>query len=156
MNYTKNHHLPQWVSSDRVRMSDFNDAMANIESGMSTNAEAAAAAQTTADNAYSPDNKPFVVGSYTGQTGDQKITLGFMPSFLIVSGMRASFTEGDTTAFDRYFAMIGSTGSTLGGQMQYRLRLLEDGFIAYQAGNNNSQLPLLNQPNRPYFYIAFR
>jgi len=38
MNYTPNHHLPQWVSSDRVRMSDFNAAMANIEPGLSANA----------------------------------------------------------------------------------------------------------------------
>ena len=51
MNYTTNHHLPQWVSSDRVRMEDFNDAMANIESGLSANADAASDALSTAQAA---------------------------------------------------------------------------------------------------------
>lgn len=34
MNYTENYHLPQWVESDRVQMEDFNEAMANIEEGL--------------------------------------------------------------------------------------------------------------------------
>lgn len=35
MDYTKNYHLPQWVDEDRIRRIDFNDAMANIENGLS-------------------------------------------------------------------------------------------------------------------------
>ena len=31
MNYTQNHHLPQWVKSDPIRMDDFNQMNQNIE-----------------------------------------------------------------------------------------------------------------------------
>ena len=34
MDYTKNHHLPQWVKSDRIMMDDFNAAFASIEDGL--------------------------------------------------------------------------------------------------------------------------
>jgi len=34
MDYTKNYHLPQWVDDDLIRRTDFNDAMASIESGL--------------------------------------------------------------------------------------------------------------------------
>jgi len=184
MNYTSKHHLPQWVSSDRVRMADFNSAMANIESGMNANASAAAAAQSTANTAksaansaqaaastaqttanaaqstanaaYSPDNKPYVTGSYTGQAKNQNIVLGFMPSFLIVSGMQSSYSTGDTSTFDRYFAMVGSTGTITGQQFQFQLQLYTEGFTVFKPGNHGTALPLLNETDRKYYYIAFR
>jgi len=34
MDYTKNYHLPQWVDDDLIRRTDFNDAMAGIETGL--------------------------------------------------------------------------------------------------------------------------
>ncbi len=40
MTYTANHHLPQWVEADRVRMEDFNGAMGQLEKSL--NAESAA------------------------------------------------------------------------------------------------------------------
>ena len=43
MNYTTNYHLPQWVETDRIQMEHFNQAMADIDTGV-------AAAQTAADN----------------------------------------------------------------------------------------------------------
>lgn len=41
MDYTKNYHLPQWIESDRVRMEDFNNAMASIDAGISAARDAA-------------------------------------------------------------------------------------------------------------------
>ena len=35
MNYTQNYQLPQWESSDRILMEDFNEAMEKIEGGLS-------------------------------------------------------------------------------------------------------------------------
>ena len=35
MNYTQNYQLPQWESSDRILMDDFNDAMEKLEDGLS-------------------------------------------------------------------------------------------------------------------------
>jgi hypothetical protein len=40
MDYTKNHHLPQWVKSDRIMMDDFNAAFANIDKGLSDRSQA--------------------------------------------------------------------------------------------------------------------
>lgn len=37
MNYTKNYRLPQWVDEDRIMRQDFNNAMANIENGLTEN-----------------------------------------------------------------------------------------------------------------------
>lgn len=34
MDYTKNHHLPQWVKSDRIMMDDFNQMCRDIEAGL--------------------------------------------------------------------------------------------------------------------------
>ena len=31
MNYTEKYHLPQWEETDRIMRTDFNDAMAGIE-----------------------------------------------------------------------------------------------------------------------------
>ena len=35
MDYTQNHHLPQWIKSDRIMMDDFNAAFASIDKGLS-------------------------------------------------------------------------------------------------------------------------
>ena len=117
MNYTQNHHLPQWVKSDRIRMDDFNDAMANIESGLNAadaaqsaaasalskaNAaqSAANAAQSAANRAFSTENMPFVVGSYVGcGTEAAHIGLGFKPSLVIVSGVTESASGFDPAYF---------------------------------------------------------
>ncbi len=109
MEYTENYQLPRWVESDRILMEDFNQAMAAIDTGIKAaqdtadgGAAAAETAQTTADRAevkadaargvadaitskaYTPDNKPFVIGTYTGNGDTQTIDLGFRPTALIV------------------------------------------------------------------------
>ena len=163
MNYTQNHHLPQWVKSDRVRMEDFNQMSKDIEAGLDAANASAASAKSTANSAlvkanaaYAPGNLPYVIGTYTGDGSNQIIDLGFMPSFLIVSGMQGSNDASDTQPFDRYFAIIGSNGDIIGQQLQYRLQLLTYGFAAYKVGNQGSQLPVLNEKGRKYYYIAFR
>jgi len=163
MNYTSNHHLPQWVNSDRVRMDDFNAAMANIESGMSANASAASAAASNASQAlamakaaYTPDNLPYVIGGYIGDGKNQVINLGFQPSFLIVTGMSTSFDASDNSPIDRYFAIVGGNEGFTSGQLRYRLQLVQSGFVVYKVGNYDSCLPILNELDRRYHYIAFR
>lgn len=42
MQYTENYHLPQWVKSDRIMMQDFNQMCADLEAGMTENAQTAA------------------------------------------------------------------------------------------------------------------
>ena len=77
MEYTINYHLPQWAESDRIMMGDFNQMCSDIDRGLTT-------AQSTANAAYTPDNKPYVVGSYTGNRGINVINVGFRPSFCLL------------------------------------------------------------------------
>jgi len=158
-------------------MDDFNSAMANIESGLVSASSAASRAQSAASSAqsaansaqstanaakaaanaaYSPDNMPYVIGFYTGTESNQVISLGFMPSFLIITGMHTSYSVNDTKPFDRYFAIAGSNKSIVGQQLPFRLQLSSVGFAVYKAGTSDSQLPILNEPGRTYYYIAFR
>ena len=73
MNYTTNYHLPQWVETDRIMMEDFNDAMSDIDQGIKTAQDTADTAESKAGrgadhgpnavaDAYTPDNKPYVIG----------------------------------------------------------------------------------------------
>ena len=86
MNYTQNYHLPQWEKTDRIVMEDFNSAMASLETGVAGAQSTADTALGKANAAYAPDQKPYVVGSYTGTGQTMTIELGFRPSFLIISG----------------------------------------------------------------------
>ena len=53
MNYTQNHHLPQWVGSDPIRMKDFNQMNQDIEAGLDAAASRANAAASAAQAAQS-------------------------------------------------------------------------------------------------------
>ena len=172
MNSTQNHHLPQWVQSDRIRMDDFNDAMANIESGLNaadaaqsaaasalskanaaqsaaqTAQSAANAAQSAANRALCTDNMPFVVGSYVGcGTEAAHIGLGFKPSLVIVSGVTESASGFDPA----YFVITRENQNVC-----RRLDIMPKGFCAYPDGNQGVTYPRMNELGRTYDYIAFR
>ena len=122
MNYTKNYHLPQWDENDRIMRADFNQMCADMENGLlktargaaeavtaaaadaakaSQKAQAtadkavqdAAKAQAKADAAYSPNQPPYVVGSYRGNGSTLTISLGFQPRFLAVSGGNSPYFQ---------------------------------------------------------------
>ena len=122
MNYTKNYHLPQWDENDRVMRTDFNQMCADMENGLlktardaaeavtaaaadeakaSQKAQAtadkavqdAAKAQAKADAAYSPNQPPYVVGSYRGNGSTLTISVGFQPRFLAVSGGNSPYFQ---------------------------------------------------------------
>ena len=157
MNYTTNYHLPQWVESDRIMMEDFNDAMAGIDQGLQgaqtaaetaqTTAETAqstaSAAQTTASNAYCPENKPYVIGTYSGNGGSKLITLGFRPSFVIVSGD----TDESGDPAPKYTAMFSSGSYLASGSIE------NNGF---EVAHLSNFYPSLSAPSVYYRYIAFR
>ena len=147
MNYTKNYHLPQWVETDRIQMEDFNQAMADIDQGIKDAQETANTAQGTATAAYCPTNKPYVVGSYTGNGGTVTVTLGFKPSFLIVSG--ESSTNANSSSSLGMYTVI-----TAGNVQTGSIELTASGFLAHVLANNNA--PEMSVSNRKYDYIAFR
>lgn len=112
------------------------------------NAHAAAdAAQSTATNAlekansaYSPDQKPYVVGSYVG-TGDfMRIRTGFRPSFLIISGQTIEKTSPE---------VLLATGDVDNGLIGFHI----DYFTVYPAVGYYPNIVL---KDRTYHYIAFR
>ncbi|MDE7219353.1 MAG: hypothetical protein K2O45_07010 [Oscillospiraceae bacterium] len=50
MNYTANYHLPQWDETDRIMRTDFNRMCADMEAGMTLNAQAAQTACQISDD----------------------------------------------------------------------------------------------------------
>ena len=159
MNHTKNYGLPQWELNDLIRMEDFNTMNNSIEAGLDSNAAAAAsavnianfakstatAAQQAAGNAYSPDNKPYVVGSFIGNGGTKEINLGFRPSLvLICSDQMAS----NSVAAGSRIAM------SAGGVNTQRIAITKTGFrVTYTS---SVPFPTINYANGTFDYIAFR
>ena len=135
MEYTNNYHLPQWVESDRIMMGDFNEAMANIEEGMSNTATAAA-------------ELPYVVGTYTGDdtTTNRTITLGFRPQFVIITGMSRSSSSNEES--------LGRFGIIGPGRVSSDIAKLNNtGFV---VTNSTFTYPKLNIQGYVYSYIAFK
>ncbi len=175
MNYTENYHLPQWVETDRVMMDDFNAAMASIESGLdktgreaanyaspaqanasalATKAQTAAdaamaaarAAQETADGAYSPGQKPYTAGEYTGNGTTITIELGYRPSFVIVTGQ---VTVNETN-------FVCGVAIAAPGIMGSVVTFLSKGFSVENPSTTSRVYPQLNVSGQKYGYIAFR
>ena len=174
MNYTKNYHLPQWVKSDRIMMDDFNRMCADMEAGLTQNAQtaaaataaaksetaaaaasaqsAAAAAQATADQAltkanaaYCPSYAPFTIGSYRGTGSALTVNVGFSPRFVIISGQGLT----DTLGYVTYFAAAG------GSNLTSIISFTSSGFtVKPVTGDRVSQPNLVMQMS--YSYIAFR
>ena len=159
MNYTTNYHLPQWAETDRIMMEDFNQMCSDIDEGIKTaqdtadTAESKAdAAQTTANSvadAYTPDNQPYVVGTYVGTGTDTTVTLGFRPKFVVISGMQPGTQSNSTSDWDRYFALCD--GNVLSGRVMFT----DTGFVARRE-ISGAFYPVLHIKDRTYCYIAFR
>lgn len=139
-------------------MEDFNAAMASMESGMTATAAdsaqavstanaAHAIAQQTAGAAYTPANKPYVVGTYIGDgTTAKDIHLGFRPSFVI--GCSSAQLAGDGYTAGRGMFMTGETANC------ERIILTDTGFRV--STDESLPVPTTNQNGLAYDYIAFR
>jgi len=159
MKYTNNYHLPQWVQDDLILMDDFNKMNENIEAGIDTargeaaeaqavanSAKVAAnAAQQSAGNAYSPSNKPYVTGTFTGNGGTQEINLGFRPSFVIIGADQIATSD---------VVAAGRVALSAGGVNTRRISLTSNGFRVHFS--ETTPLPRINYNNGTFDYIAFR
>ena len=153
MNYTENYHLPQWVETDRVQMEDFNQMCADIDQGIKNAQETANTAESKANavqDAYKPDNNPYVTGTYTGTGEDVTIMLGFRPSFLIISAMGQNKQSNSTVEWDRHYGITG------GSALSRRLEFTDTGFIAHGQTYEHDFYPDFTAEGRVYDYIAFR
>ena len=146
MNYTTNYHLPQWVESDRVLMEDFNQMCADIDGGIAAAKNAADTAQNTANNAYAPENKPYVIGTYTGSKSPLTIELGFRPSFLLIAGGVETSNSGSHAKW-----MVATAGNTFSESVT----LTDTGF-SLSVPRYDTTSPHLVDGSRTYSYIAFR
>ena len=163
MEYTTNYHLPQWVESDRIMMGDFNQMCSDMEAGLTSNAQAAAAAQAAAGNAQNAAENaqasadadqaeaaklPYVVGSYTGTGSNVTITLGFRPSFVLICGHLA------TDALNTDKNILYAFGATGGHVVSTKIQITDTGFIA--RDRTEDLYPDFSFSGRTYDYIAFR
>jgi len=109
MEYTKNYHLPQWAEEDRIMMTDFNQAMTDVESAIDQAVESARQGQESMqeqlneelaalENAigFGGHNCRIETGSYTG-TGksgygnDTKLTFSIYPVAVLVSASNNTY-----------------------------------------------------------------
>ena len=103
------------------------------------------AAQETAEAAQSAaEQRPYVIGSYTGNGGTQSITLGFQPSFVIITAQPANSRD---TAF------IAVSG---GSEAASTLSFTETGFTVMVTPTSYETYPLTNQNGTFYHYLALR
>ena len=135
MNYTEKYHLPQWEESDRVMRADFNQMCADIEAGLERNAQAAAQAQSTAEE------KTFAFGTYRGNGISQNVDVGFRPSFVMIEMTSSSSSKDSVCSF--HFT-----------NASYKVSLQDTGFsVSVDDGN---EFPTVNRTGIWYRYIAFR
>jgi len=141
---TEHYKLNQWELTDDVRMEDFNADNAKID-----------AALGALTGAYSPENKPYVVGGYTGNNAATRvISLGFTPSaVLVLSGGTMSIYSGV-----RYGGLAlpgrcaGSAISATWVSGKTSLAIVDGGF---QVGFTDGKI-CSNASDLQYNYIAFR
>ena len=132
--------------SDDFSPQPLNDNVEKVEELFQDMAETVEAVQ----GAYTPDNKPYVVGTYTGTfggNGSKAFELGFRPSFLIISGtVPSSNGSGGASQYGYFLITGGNTCSDL-------ITFTNTGFTVKQISGT---FPLLLYHERTYDYIAFR
>ena len=130
--------LHLWEPTDQVLRTEFNQNWTKIDTAVNAAQETAEAAQSAAEQ------RPYVIGSYTGNGGTQSITLGFQPSFVIITAQPANSRD---TAF------IAISG---GSEAASTLSFTETGFTVMVTPTSYETYPLTNQTGTFYHYLALR
>lgn len=130
--------LHLWEPTDQVLRTEFNQNWIKIDTAVNAAQETAEAAQSAAEQ------RPYVIGSYTGNGGTQSITLGFQPSFVIITAQPANSRD---TAF------IAVSG---GSEAASTLSFTETGFTVMVTPTSYETYPLTNQNGTFYHYLALR
>ena len=130
--------LHLWEPTDQVLRTEFNQNWTKIDTAVNAAQETAEAAQSAAEQ------RPYVIGSYTGNGGTQSITLGFQPSFVIITAQPANSRD---TAF------IAVSG---GSEAASTLSFTETGFTVMVTPTSYETYPLTNQNGTFHHYLALR
>ena len=133
--------LHLWEPTDQVLRTEFNEnwqkidtAAAGLREDLTQGLEEISAAE----------QRHYVIGSYTGNGGTQSITLGFQPSFVIITAQPANSRD---TAF------IAISG---GSEAASTLSFTETGFTVMVTPTSYETYPLTNQNGTFYHYLALR
>ena len=111
--------------------------------------ETANAALTKANAAYSPDQPPYKIGTYTGNGAEVTVEVGFRARFLIIGiggNSDTYFITGNTQGHPIYFQFT-STGFKV-----KKNEMVNTGGVA----SPYEQPPHLSINGQTYTYIAFR
>lgn len=130
--------LHLWEPTDQVLRTEFNQNWTKIDTAVNAAQETAEVAQSAAEQ------RPYVIGSYTGNGGTQSIILGFQPSFVIITAQPANSRD---TAF------IAISG---GSEAASTLSFTETGFTVMVTPTSYETYPLTNQNGTFYHYLALR
>ena len=137
MTETQNYNLCQWAAEDRIMRTDFNDAMASID---------------TAIKAANDAMPRIATGTYTGTgEGGASITFPFRPLFLAIVGGKQqgiNVVAANSGNWDAYMAAASSTSNPVGLRGSYSFT---GNTIAI---NNNVQGYAMNAANTTYHWVA--
>ena len=125
--------LHLWEPNDQVLRTEFNQNWQKIDTAVNAAAEL-----------------PYVIGTYTGNGSNDKrtISLGFRPSFVLVSGLRSA-TRDDHDTLNRIAIWAGPFSHGM-------VNATETGFTVQTDGSTIEQWPKLNESGYQYYYIAFK
>ena len=146
MNYTQNYQLPQWVETDRILRTDFNDSYEKIDAALKTNADglsansAAIAANDAQHSGFG--NCQLYTASYVGVGSGQPVTHTFpaKPMALLVG-------RSDST-----LALIAWRGRDIGYDFQYSTVTWAENSATWTTPSGNSVS--LNYPGYTYYILA--
>lgn len=165
-NYTENYGLCQWEATDQVLRTEFNKDNAKVDEALKGTADVAQAAQVLAQAAYSPENSPFAVGSYTGDGQIKRlIELGFTPKAVIVIPYDSVIFTETGTSHDNFYGGLAVTGYNASNSLRYGITEWdsENSFIGIaptgfwvNAATYSYYSLCTNTADNLYYYIAFK
>ncbi len=164
-NKTEHYQLNQWVKTDQVLMDDFNADNSKIDSALKSASDRADAAKAKADNIattyFSPENLPYVVGSYKGDgTQKRRIELGFTPKAVLLF-RHDGFTQynemycGGLVLPNRNVSAYSDHGVTSWDDNSTVMQIVENGFQV-TAKRYMSLYFYSNETGKYYYYVALK
>ena len=151
MNYTQHYQLPQWVDSDRILRTDFNDAYSKLDAALD---DLAAADDSLEAAIASGGNARIVCGTYTGTGASREgneCSLTFeLPPLLVVV---CPHTQYSPEGMDRLVMVRGTPWAfSITNSQNTQCTLTWSGnTLSWYARNDYIQC---NRAGETYYYVA--
>ena len=142
MNYTENYQLPQWEENDRILMADFNEAMGNIEAGLTAKGDCR-----------------IVAGSYvgTGKYGPSNrntLTFGFAPQVIFLG---TNLVDNYNSVPEYYILFRGVNHFVARNTSSKNTVEWSGNTVTWYFGSTNDsegEIKQLNESGKTYQYLA--